>query len=167
MKKFTLLALALPLAVAFTSNANAEGFGVHGSLALPMGDFGDVAGFGFGGGVQYEKAMNENMSYGINASYLMFGEEKSVTTSVIPIIAQTKYYFSSNDNMSFYGSLGAGYYLFSFSFDSDLVDDETEGKFGFAPGVGMKMNQFELSAAYHFADGSKGNFLGINVGYNF
>ncbi len=168
MKKFTLLALALPLAMTLgVNNANAEGFGVHGSFALPMGDFADFAGLGFGGGVQYEKSLNENMNYGIDASYLMFGEESGVTFSVIPILAKAKYFFGGNENMNFYGSLGTGYYLFLSSFDSDLIDDETEGKFGFVPGIGMTMNQFDFSAQYHFADGSKGNFLGINVGYNF
>ncbi len=151
------------------NEANAEtGIGVHGSLALPMGNFSDVAGLGFGGGVSYERELRENMTYLAKVSYLTFGEEEvgaaKYSYTMIPMMGQTNYYFGDNEDMRFYGSFAAGYYLISVDVGSA---SSSANKVGFALGGGMKMKSLDFSAAYNLVDGSNFSFLGVNVGYNF
>lgn len=165
MKKLTLLALALPLAVTLGVNEANAGIGIHGSLALPMGNFGDVAGMGFGGGASWERELNENITYAAKVSYLTFGEENKITTTMIPVMGQTNYYFGDNEDMRFYGSFSAGYYFINL--DADGGASVSDNKVGFALGGGMKMKSLDFSAQYNLVDGSNFSFLGVNVGYNF
>ncbi|KAA3599315.1 MAG: hypothetical protein DWQ06_10400 [Calditrichaeota bacterium] len=173
MKKLTLLALALPLVATLSINeANAEGLGVHGTLGLPMGDFSDFAGLGFGGGVSWTRELNENMTYAAKVSYLTFGGKDvdafggstEYSYSMIPVVAKTNYYFGGSESMRFYGSLSAGYYFVSVDVGSA---SSSSGEIGFAPGVGMEMGNLDFNAEYHLIDGSNLTYLGINVGYNF
>lgn len=173
MKKLTLLALSLPLAMTFGINeANAAGLGVHGTFALPTGDFGDLAGVGFGGGVSWTRELNNKMTYGGKVSYLTFGSEKigpfEYSYSMIPVVAKANYYFGGNEEMRFYGSLSAGYYFVSVDFDNGFgSSSSSSGEIGFAPGVGMEMGKLDFNAEYHLVDGSNLTYFGINVGYNF
>ncbi len=152
-------------------------FGVNGELALPMGDFGDSAGMGFGGSVQGEYGINEQLIGTASVGYLMWNgkdewEDMNFKWSCIPIKAGAKYNIGES---GLYGIFELGMYMFAFEFDYEFMGysvkgDDTESEFGFAPGVGYQMPigesmKLDISAQYEIAGDF--DFLGIDIGLRF
>ncbi|MBI9071886.1 MAG: outer membrane beta-barrel protein [Melioribacteraceae bacterium] len=118
MKK-VLFTVVLLLCVTVAVNAQSGQMAVGGGIvvAMPMGDFGDEAGMGFGATVRGEYALNKQMSIVADIGYITYGEEElfniSYSYSQIPIMAGVKYYF----NNGFYGIGQLGIHMFSFDMD--------------------------------------------------
>jgi len=170
MKKILLLTIC----VFFISTAvQAVTFGANLELAMPMGDFGETAGIGFGGSAQAEYEVNEMIIATGSIGYLMWGgkdewADLDYKWSCIPIKAGGKYLIGDS---GLYGIFELGMYMFSFSFDHPYLGefDDTESEFGFAPGVGYQMplgnNKLDISLQYEIAGDF--DFLGIDVGIRF
>lgn len=191
MKKVLSLLVVLVLFAGFTNGQSKITLGVGGTLALPMGTFGDAASLGFGGLVRGEmgfgsivgtaslgylsfpgKDISEDQGSGVTTTY-------STSFSAIPILVGAKYSFAPG----FYGSIEAGLNMLSWEAkwetkvggvvypagSGSLTGSET--KFGFAVGVGYQLSAFDISLKYQNLgtpeNGDALNFIGVNVIYNF
>lgn len=146
-------------------------FGVNGELAMPMGDFGDIVGMGFGGTVQGEYPINETIVATASAGYLMWNGKDAFedwSYSCIPIKAGAKYHFG---DMGLYGIFELGMYMFTIEWEFlGATLDDSESEFGFAPGIGYQMPmgekmKLDISAQYEIAGDI--DFLGIDIGVRF
>ncbi|MFZ4400656.1 MAG: hypothetical protein ACOYO1_11520 [Bacteroidales bacterium] len=170
MKKLMTIVLAVVLIAGFTSTSNAQiSIGAKAGIALPMGTFGDAVGMGFGGSAIGEYTLNDNMTLGLNIGVYSFagktislpflGDITGPSSTIIPIIADFKYYFSA-ENFKPYAGAGLGMYMFNNGGGSNL---------GISPKVGFWMGdgfQYGASIDYNmiFVTGGSNAYLGINVG---
>ncbi len=166
----TAIACLMVSAVAFAADAPAAGkaagamtFGVDGGIAVPTGDYGDVAKMGFTGGVFGEYGINEMFAIGIGADYVKISAKDDVvtvaeavyslvaeeaitaklSTSIIPILAYAKWTPPMKDSkVAPYIMAGGGFYMMKAKseFTPDplsLNGDTSENKAGFFGGVGV------------------------------
>lgn len=165
MKKLMTIVLAIVLIAGFTSTSKAQiSIGAKVGLALPMGTFGDGFGMGFGGAAIGEYALNENMAVGLSLGFYSFGEKNSsgITYSIIPIVADFKYFFQTKGFMPYVGA-GLGMYLGSVHYASASVSGSD---LGFSPKVGFWMGEgFKYGACLDYNIVSNSNHLGINIGF--
>jgi len=177
MKSQKLVIMALLLAVSSFVFAQGISFGGNLELAMPMGDFGDMANMGFGGTIQAEYPINEQIISTASVGYLMWSgkddyEDMDYSWSCIPIKAGAKYLVGDS---GLYGIFELGMYMFSFDFEYELMGmtfsgDESESEFGFAPGVGYQMplgEKMKLDVSLQYEMAGDFDFLGIDVGVRF
>jgi len=169
IKKISLFAAVIFMAI--TANAQIKLIGGVG-LAMPMGDFADVAKTGFGINVGGKYMLNEKMAVGANLGYFMMGEEiDGVKISVMPIMGSFTYYFGS-EGFKPYAGVDLGFYSSKAKYDDNLgMDDDSETDFGFAPTVGFEYGfsdnlALDVNAKYNYinSDPDAQSFIGINVG---
>jgi hypothetical protein len=164
------------------SNTFAQ-FSLGAEVGLPMGNFGDIAGAGFGGSLRYEANISDKLNWSASAGYLSFSGKTytypgtNVTIpfgnfSIIPITGGVKYYFSEVNN-GFYGAADLG---FNFISTYDVTYNSGNGggynlssasttKFGLSPGVGYRTGNWDLAARFNLI--SDANYLGVRVAYVF
>lgn len=148
-------------------------FSAGAELALPMGDFGDAFGTGFGATVRYEAPINDNLSWMGTAGYLAFGEkdDSGFKASIIPINAGLKYYFAGESFAGFYAGAELGFNIVKVKFDYDLPGignvsgDNSETEFGFAPQIGYHLPVIDISLRYAIVNDA--DYLGVRVAYVF
>jgi hypothetical protein len=148
-------------------------FEVGPEIALPMGDFSDVSGLGFGAVVTVKYPVMPKLVATATAGYLYFLEkEQSILGSTIktqysgiPIVAGVRYYVMP----ALYVGGEVGILMMSGTAESNIpglgnisVSDDTN-KLSFAPQVGYEVGKFCVSAQYVIAGDFK--FLGARVGY--
>jgi opacity protein-like surface antigen len=145
----------------YAAEAAAEGkmIAVEGriGIAMPTGDFGDIAGSAFtgGGGFMYE--VYRHLVLEANLNYASFGGEEFMgfeasDKGVTEFTGGMRYFFTSN-MVQPYGAFGLG--LYHWTLDKDLWDARND--FGFNFGGGALINFTEkmgLDAAvrYHIFD---------------
>ncbi len=190
MKKTILLALVVALFSSLTlspSNTNAQEikYRVNGELAMPMGDFGDFAGTGFGVTASGEKKLDDKMTVTATIGYLMWGGEDfnlgfgvtgTTDFSAIPIQAGVKYFLMpKTDGLRAYGMGEAGFHYFMASAEVkggglDSSEDTSEIEFSLAPSVGFEMPLSDLTldvaARYQYVSGDV-SYFGIRAGVIF
>jgi opacity protein-like surface antigen len=173
MKRFGLTVAALALsALAFAPGANAQArFGLAAGLAVPMGDFGDVAtsGFNVEGSVEFRPAtmpfglrgdlfynrFSADEDVGLDGNFSTFGGALNALFQMAGIAA-TPY-------------LVVGPTLTNFAADINGSDD-SETKIGAQGGIGVKfpLSGFtsKIEARYHtiFTDEENVNLVTINFG---
>jgi hypothetical protein len=186
MKKMRLLiaVAALVCGLIQTSDAQVGRFSAGLELALPMGDFGDVAGTGFGGSLRYEYPLGDNIGLMATVGYLTFGEEDlgdfgTYTYSMIPIQVGGKYYFTEQQN-GFYAMAELG--VHSTTVDVEIPEtnffgiiipgqsaSESSTDLSFAPGVGYHLANLDFGLKYQIisTEGSSTSYLGIRAAYVF
>jgi hypothetical protein len=143
MRKLLTLTLLVSLFAmpAMALDFAAKQFYVQGVVALPMGNFGDVANLGFGGGVGMLVPHNDMMSFGVEASYLTYATEDvpgaDVSFSMIPILFLMHYNLTDSP-LYLLGGLGVAIGSSSVDFTaSDLYDvDDSSSDFDLALGAG-------------------------------
>jgi len=180
MKKITkvlgLLGLCL---IGLSQESKAQGFTFSGGLevALPLGDFGNLASFGVGASVGGEYALNDNMGITLNAGYIfLVPEEFFASAFMLPYQAGYKYYFDSNEN-GFYGHAQIGFHTVSAtSEDISLFGTNIGGvtvsstDLSYAIGVGYLINEkIDLGLRYNIVatEVSSSNYIGLRTAYNF
>ncbi len=155
MKKVT-SSLMLIMSILATSTVFAQkiNIGVNGAAALPMGDFGDLTTFGFGGDISVDYYFNDKFDLGIEAGYRAFPYDNAFLDgehmSLIPIQLTAAYHTDVADWIDLYGELGGGVFIAS----SSISGSESETYGGISPRVGAA---FELSPEW---------FLDVNVNYS-
>lgn len=194
--------------VAFGQTAKAQ-FSAGVNAALPMGNVGDVISLGFGVSLGYDYALDDKMSIGGEAGFTFFPtkdpdfiEDKyadgtkhydsySRSYSMIPILANFKYYFADNTNGLYgIGSLGLTSLMYkvsytrneqkidwtpstgwSYSYEKKSYEDSFSGTYlSFGAGLGYIINEkIDLSARYLTVSskGGSSSFLNIRAAYNF
>jgi len=169
------------LTVLFTGfiNAQSQGVSIGGNVALPIGDWSDVANTGFGGTATYERSFAPNITGQVYAGYLTFGGDEtegfSYSYSMIPIMAGVKYFFQPGKG--FYANALLGVHLFTADIDYPAeyeefftIDSETSTEFSFGVGAGYEIpvggkNAVDISAHYMLI--SDANYIGARIAYRF
>jgi opacity protein-like surface antigen len=170
------------------------GLTVHGDM--PMGDFGDAAGFGFGGTASGTYMVSEMFGVGADVGYHTWGGsddlnaaltaldqlaggtgEVEASYSAIQFGAHGKYVIqTANEKMIPYLKAGVGMYNFSVKFDGHdfITEPDSESDFGFNLGCGLDFMASENytiggQVAFHTVqtEGDATNFITIGVGVNF
>jgi len=151
MKKLLTVLFAVILFTGLTYSQGEMSLGVGVNVALPMGDFGDQAGTGFGGTAVFEMEFMPQLYGTATAGYISWGGEDvesfggtySYSTSAVPILVGAKYFFLPAGG--FYGHGQIGFYFFS-------VDVEVPSFAGFGVDLGGSSTEFALSlgAGYEF-----------------
>lgn len=173
MKKLFLLTAVAGLFAFSSVNAQTKSpkLSLGAEFAFPIGDFGKGTDFGYGGSLQYQHPVAENLLVTGSAGYTSF-KLKEVTVlgvtygggnvGAIPIKAGARYYFG--DNFFAAGELGAA------------IGTEKGDKTGFiySPGVGVEFpvsdkGGIELGARYEgwSKNGGTSSFIGLRAAFNF
>ena len=189
MKKMFSFAVILLVAFAmnntFAQGKNHLGIGVN--LALPMGNFGDVAGVGIGGTASFEMEFTPNITGIGTAGYISFGGKDftapgysySYGYSDIPILVGIKYYFTPG--MPFYGigQIGLHFFNANYSASSSIPgytysisgSSGSTSEFGLGLGVGYEIpvtasGAIDVSGMIHIVSSSF-THIGIRAAYRF
>lgn len=130
-------------------------------VALPMGDWADFVGVGFGATLGCEIPVGDNLGLIANAGYIGFKDKhifRLVTvrgegSSVIPIQVGGKYYFKDQQEGAYLGLL-TGMHLFLYPlFDSDT-------NFGIAPLLGyMVTENIDIGLRYQMLFAKQGTVV--------
>lgn len=193
MKKFTLSMAALALAGGLMAQESRISAGLE--LALPMGDFGEAYGIGFGVTLGFEAPISDNLGFIAQAGYMSFsGKDITVgpvtvetdAAGMIPVQVGLKYYFTDNQE-GFYAGLLTGVHMQSVK-EMELVGTTLEEKtsmktnFGVAPLVGYIVGEnIDIALRYQmiFAEGVEvtasgveektvtNSYLGVRLAYMF
>lgn len=175
MKKITLGLAAFAIAGGLMAQENRFSAGLE--LGLPMGDFGDVYGIGFGATLGFELPVGDNLGFMAQAGYISFtGKDMSVgpvsvkadAAGMIPVQVGLKYYFTDNQE-GFYAGLLTGLHMQSVkevSVVGTSVEETSKMKsnFGVAPLVGYIIGEnIDISLRYQmiFAKGAKATSTGV------
>jgi hypothetical protein len=169
MKK---LLLSIVAVIALSSASFAQGrFSIGPELALPMGDFGDGAGIGFGGTLRYEGTINDNLNWMGTAGYLTFGEKDNsgLKVSMIPVQAGVKYYFTESFS-GFYGGAELGVHLVKSKIETEIFGvpysaSVSSTEFSFAPSLGYHLGAVDIALRYQIV--ADANYLGVRLAYVF
>ena len=168
MKKLLILTAVAGLFAFSSVNAQTKApkLSLGAEFAFPMGDFGDFTDFGYGGSLQYQHPVAENLLVTGSAGYTNFQNKEvlGVKTSfgAIPIKAGARYYFGENFFAA--GELGAA------------IPTKDGGKtaFVYTPGIGVDFavadkGSVELGARYEAwsANSTTNGFIGLRLAYNF
>jgi hypothetical protein len=173
MKKITLLAFVVTVSYSAFSQSGKFSGGVE--LSLPTGIASEVIGLGLGLSGRYEAAIQDKLNWFATAGFVTYGGKdlqglqfnpvtqqlETVTISgssstLIALQGGAKYYFQESDN-GFYGSGELGLFIGTGSGSSS--------KFGFSPGIGYRLEKFDLSFRYNLV--SDFNNLGVRAAYIF
>jgi hypothetical protein len=167
----------------WSGSAMAEGMivGVDGALVLPMGDWADVAGLGFGALGRFEYALDPQLSATGRVGYLVHLEKNDTyKTSELPLLAGLRYGLSEGpDGLYLAGEAGLVNFtfrrpvapaVFGTSVSEGEKKSDSELKFGLTAGAGYRSGNIDGRAGVFVV--SVGDFeetLGImaTVGYNF
>jgi hypothetical protein len=148
MKKLLVTIVALFLFVGISQAQNKMYLNIGANVALPMGNFGDFAGTGFGGTAQFEMQFMPQLLGTATAGYIawggkdvtLLGGKYSYSYSAIPILVGAKYYFMPAGG--FYGHGQLGFYLFSADVETPTV---SVGGFTYGGDLGGSSTEFALS----------------------
>lgn len=165
------LLLAGLLVVMLAPAAQAEGIGitigVEGAFVLPMGDWGDVTGIGFGGMAKGAYSLNESMSLSLRVGYIYHLETDlagaDVSTSELPILVGFRYTMP----FGLYGDLSLGLVNLGASVNGH---SDSEMKFGLLAGAGFTMIGLNFSVNFFapsLGDVDEVMALLFVVGYDF
>lgn len=157
---------ALIVATNYTSNAQLR-ISVGPELGMPMGDFADGFGIGFGGTLGAEYGVSENLGIGLRAGYLTFSGKDALDgfkNNMIPIQAFAKYYFMESQD-GFYGMVNLGFH------NSKINVEGAEGStdLSYAPEVGYHLANIDLGLRYQMVatEESTTSYLGVRIAYVF
>lgn len=178
MKKIAFCLSFLCALLAFQAQAQ---FSVGATVGpqIPLGEFGEGFGVGFGFNLQGKYAINEQLNTGLNIGYNSFGASDSdidASTSITPITGFIEYVFASSGKIKPFVSADLGIYSIrtrvnvDFGFGSNSVS-ASRSFFGLAPAAGVLYglnDAFSLNGGLKlhaiFSEGESTSFLGINVG---
>ena len=178
MKKLIFgLATAVAMMFAIQSNAQ-ESVGSAGiELAIPVGDFGKSANFGFGVSGQYEYGLTRNIALNLNAGVIFYAMEyDGYSFTHVPIQVGARYYLEEQRDGLFFGvRLGVHIGIskideIDLGFGTVGGGSNSEANFSFAPEAGYYITEnISLALRYQlvFGDGSNLGYLGLRAAYSF
>ena len=184
MKRCLVAVLACIMAVPVLTFAQGEpgynksSLGATFEVSIPVGDFSNVAGTGYGGNLRYQWGANPRTAVTATAGYLVWGKKDlgsvttvqpltSTTNSVQPkafnIFIGGKYYFTDG----FYGTLEGGGYFLTYTYEGNAVGAQGNTFWFMLPiGIGFQKSGFELGVRYMLLAVDYNNFS-FTLGYNF
>lgn len=147
MKK--ILYTAVALAALVCAQPSHAGFGISPRVALPLGDFGDTVGMGFGASVVTDTPVRGGLSF------LTFGEGDFGSATAMGLFAGYERQVGGVD-------VKIDVNLMRISQEVLEVDLGTETKIKITPGVGYTMGKLAAEIDYDIA----GDWAGINLYYS-
>ena len=178
MKKLTKFIAALLLITAFTNNSDAQ-FKVSAGLelAMPLGDFSNLASFGAGISAGGEFALGDNMGLTGQVGYIYLAPADGFASAyMMPFQAGFKYYFDSNEG-GLYAHAQVGMHTLSvttqdYEFFGVTIPGITSSSTDLSYGVGagyLINEKIDIGARYNIISGNGGssNYIGIRTAYNF
>jgi len=139
--------------------------GIGAEFAFPVGNFGDVFNLGYGGSLQYQHPVANNLNITGSAGYLSFKAKDEFgggSIGFIPVKAGARYFVA--ENIFINGELGAAF----------STEDGGTTAFAYSPGVGVEFpvsdkGAVELGARYEgwSANSNTSSFIGLRLAYNF
>ena len=146
---------------------------IYGILAIPVGDFGDDSGddagfakMGFGGGLEFTKALSSpELGWATSVSFITNPLDESALQDIfgdnletkpifnIPILTGLKYQTEISDGMQFFGTAQLGINLIksgTWSYNNTEIKFDMATSFGFVIGGGLIFNdKFNLGIRYY------------------
>jgi len=184
------IAIALSLVTLATTAAAADDsvtaeavrpktIGIDGGVAMPTGDWGDAAGFGFGALARLEIPFRPKLTLSARAGYIYhtsqeteggLGGSGDSSTSEIPFFAGARYAFSQQPTSEIYGAaeLGLVMYRVSLDFNGESMS-ESDTNLGMTLGAGYRTGKLDIRAGLLFPDvGEVGDAMALmaTVGYD-
>jgi hypothetical protein len=155
MKK--LVCTAVALAALLCAQPSQAGIGISPRLALPLGDFGDAVGTGFGLSVVMDKEVKGKPGR-VGLSFLTFGEgDLPTTATAIGAFAGYKHQFGA-----IYGKFDTS--IMSIKTEVEIFGikaDDSEIKIKATPGIGYQMGNLAAEIDVDLA----GDWAGVNLYY--
>lgn len=188
MKKQLLLLGAAALFSWNVGTAQDSGVSVGVEIALPLGDFGEVASLGYGASAGYELGLSDNLSVTARAGYILLAVDSELSDfiknmSMIPIQAGVRYYLDEVGT-GLHAGLQIG--VHSMSVTTEDIDlgalgtiegsTESESDLSIAPTVGFSVTeQIDVSGRFNIImtkdsdiEGSENsNYIGIRASFKF
>jgi hypothetical protein len=183
MKKLLSILFVVVLCSGLVIGQNKMSLGIGFNVALPMGNFGDFAGTGFGGTAVFEMGFTPQLNGTATAGYISWGGKDVMTPagtfgytySAVPVLVGAKYFFMPDGGL--YGHAQLGFYFFSVdvevpsgvnTFGVDVGSSSTE--FAAAVGAGYELPlssslMGDISAAYVII--SDQGHVGLRAGVKF
>lgn len=173
MRKLMTIALLAALSAAPALALDSEGAQFYGQVqaTFPMGDWGDYVSLGYGPGLGVLMSHSESLSFGLEASYLMFATEDiagaDVSWSLIPVLALGQYHLA-NSSAYLLGGVGMAFGSSEIDFaDSDMFDiDESGSDLAIAFGAGINATP-KMFFEGRFNAISDANMVGLHMGLRF
>ena len=147
MKK--ILCTAVALAALVCAQPSHAGFGISPRVALPLGDFGDTVGMGFGASVVTDTPVRGGLSF------LTFGEGDLGSATAMGVFAGYERQVGGVD-------VKIDLNLMSISQEILGIDMDAETKIKITPGIGYTMGKLAAEIDYDLA----GDWAGINLYYS-
>ncbi len=138
-------------------------FSVGPEIGLPLGNFGDAQGIGFGGTLRYEMPVGNNLGITGTAGYLTFTGKnitvfgvttKGESTYLIPVQAGLKYYFMGQQE-GFYGHVMLGVHMYktveaTFNPTTYAISTKNSVKaaLSYAPEIGYHLDNLDFGLRY-------------------
>ena len=175
MKRVILIAV-FTLSVILYGHAQQQGdIAVNGGvdLGMPIGNFGDGFGFGYGATIKGLYNVSERGQVGVNLGYMTFGVKDtgssgvSASMGVIPVFALYRHYMG---NLYLEPQVGLSINKFHVKGTSGFGGMGTSNSsLGYAIGVGYLINAIDISVRYQgFSQSSESSgFIGLRVAYHF
>ena len=142
--------------------------GANFELNLPVGDFSNWGGTGYGGNLRFQYGADSRTVFTATAGYLVWGKKEyqggiSGQPKAFNLFLGGKYYFVEG----FYGTLEGGMYFMTYNYSGLLVGAQGDAtRFMLPIGIGFQKSGFEIGARYmlYYPDF---NNVSITLGYNF
>ena len=153
-----LFASLLPATAAFADGGPV--LGVDLQAALPVGNFGDVAGVGFGALLRYEFTVVTAANITARAGFMYHLEKNTLTYFAFPLLAGLKVRLGQSAYVA--GETGA--------FINHFEGNGFDAALGFTLGVGYRISALDLRIGAEMVDaGHAGDSIGLTggIGYNF
>jgi hypothetical protein len=137
---------------------------VGANIGIPTGDWSNYWGLGWGIDGRYEAPIQTKLNWTASIGYFSFGGKSYLGTSfpsisAVPLVGGIKYYFQES-NKGVYAGADIGLYFMSASFGGSTGSTT---RFGFAPALGYRIQQFDFSFRYNAV--SDFNFVGLRAAY--
>lgn len=131
-------------------------------VGIPNGDWSNFEGLGLGLSLKYEAPIQDKLNWTASGGFLSFSGKtyqgfKANNITAVPFTGGVKYYFQKA-NDGFYASGDLGVYFFS-------GNGNSTNRVGFSPGIGYRVNQFDLSFKLNLV--SDFNYVGLRAAYVF
>jgi hypothetical protein len=174
MKHASILAILCLVLVPVASFAQGEpgwnksSLGANFEVSLPVGDFSNVAGTGYGGSVRFQYGSDARTAFTATAGYIAWGKKDlgsnaSLTPQAFTLLFGGKYYLAP----SFFGTIEGGAYFVDYTYEGPAVGVYgNTTRFMLPIGLGYQKNGFEIAARYMLLDVDF-NAFSFTVGYNF
>lgn len=175
MKNLALALAAVAVLFSVETQAQKMNVGLHAAPSLPLGDFGDIAEFGIGGGLSLDYYFGDHFNIGLEGEYIAFPIEADnidESWNLTPIQLTGAYHSDAGNILDLHAGTGIGVFIVS----SSAEGAESSSELGITPRAGLAWEitdllffDFNIRYGLVFSDDEEAgpsnlSYLGFNVG---